>query len=337
MNLFSCIFVIIGAIIGAGFASGKEIYTFFFVYGIKGIIGLTISTILIGYIIFKSLIIIKKYDVNNYDELLKKIINNKQIKKLNIEIIINSIINVFLLITFYIMCAGFSAYFNQEFGINSIFSGILISFVSYILLNKNVKGLFFINSVLIPLIFFILIILGIKGYSSMENMMITISGGRWLPKAILYASYNTVTLISILIPMKKYINNKIDIFKITIFSSIIISVMALIIIILLLNINSEINKIELPAVYASGLFGNVYKYLYGLIILGAIVTTEISAGYGFLNNISKNKEKYKLYNKVICISSIPISFLGFSNLVNNLYPIFGALGLIQIFLILKCK
>ena len=86
-----------------------------------------------------------------------------------------------------------------------------------------------------------------------------------------------------------------------------------------------------------GLFGNIYKYLYGIIILGAIITTEISAGFGFLNNVSKNKEKYKLYNLLIFILSIFVSFFGFSNLVNNLYPIFGALGLIQIFLILKCK
>lgn len=337
MNIFSCIFVIIGAIIGAGFASGKEIYSFFFVYGINGIIGLLISTILIGYIIFKSLKIIKKYDINNYDELLKIILNKKEDRKINVEIIINFIINIFLLITFYIMCAGFSAYFNQEFGINNIFSGILIAIVSYIILNKNTKGIFFINSFLIPLIIFILIILGIKGYGNIGDFPNAFNTWKWLPKAILYASYNTVTLISILIPMKKYINDKKDIFKITIFSIIIILIMALIIIILLLNIKSDINIIELPAVYASGLFGNTYKWLYGIIILGAIITTEISAGYGFLNNISNNNKDYKLYNKIICITSIPVSLLGFSNLVNNLYPIFGVLGLIQIFLILKCK
>lgn len=86
-----------------------------------------------------------------------------------------------------------------------------------------------------------------------------------------------------------------------------------------------------------GELGTGYKYFYGLIILGAIITTEISSGYGFLNNISKSKNKYKLYNKIICAFSIPISLIGFSNLVNNLYPIFGILGLVQIFLILKCK
>lgn len=42
MKILSCVFVIIGIIIGAGFASGKEIYTFFFIYGPKGIIGLVV-------------------------------------------------------------------------------------------------------------------------------------------------------------------------------------------------------------------------------------------------------------------------------------------------------
>ena len=87
----------------------------------------------------------------------------------------------------------------------------------------------------------------------------------------------------------------------------------------------------------AGLFGKVYKYLYGIILLGAIITTEISAGFGLLNNVAKNREKYNLYNKMICATSILICLFGFSNLVNNIYPVFGVLGLIQIFFILKCK
>ena len=41
--MFKIIFVIIGTIIGAGFASGKEILTFFNVYGYYGLFGLLIS------------------------------------------------------------------------------------------------------------------------------------------------------------------------------------------------------------------------------------------------------------------------------------------------------
>ena len=47
------LFVIIGTLIGAGFASGQEIYIFFYKYGINGIIGIAISSLLIGAIVYK--------------------------------------------------------------------------------------------------------------------------------------------------------------------------------------------------------------------------------------------------------------------------------------------
>lgn len=337
MGILNCIFVIIGIIIGAGFASGKEIYTFFYIYGTKGIIGIIVSTLVIVYTIYKTFKIIKKYDINTYNELLKKTIKQNNKKSIDIEAILNIIINVFLLISFFVMCAGFSAYFKQEFGISEIYSSIIIAIISYIILNKNMKGIFLLNSILIPIIIIFLVILGLKSYGTMDALESTINTQMWFPKAILYASYNCITLISLLIPMKKYIKDKKDISKIAIITGITIITLSIIIIMLLLNIPTEISDIDLPAVYASGLFGVAYKYLYGLIILGAIITTAISDAFGFLNNVTNNNKKYKQINALICLISIFVSLFGFSNLVNNIYPIFGALGIIQLILILKCK
>ena len=52
------IMVIIGTLVGAGFASGREIYLFFGQYGIKGLIGIIISGTLsasIIYIVLKTI------------------------------------------------------------------------------------------------------------------------------------------------------------------------------------------------------------------------------------------------------------------------------------------
>ncbi len=70
--------VIIGTLIGAGFASGKEIYIFFFKYGNMGLIGLLISCLLIGittYIVFK---IVNKRNIKSYEELLSVICESKK-------------------------------------------------------------------------------------------------------------------------------------------------------------------------------------------------------------------------------------------------------------------
>ena len=69
-NILKVVFVIIGTLIGAGFASGQEIYLFFFSYGIKGIVGIIVSSILMGVVIYKTLIIVDKYQLKNYKEFL---------------------------------------------------------------------------------------------------------------------------------------------------------------------------------------------------------------------------------------------------------------------------
>ena len=45
-NILKTVCVIIGTIIGAGFASGQEVYIFFFSHGIKGLIGIIISSVI---------------------------------------------------------------------------------------------------------------------------------------------------------------------------------------------------------------------------------------------------------------------------------------------------
>lgn len=333
MGVFNCIFVIIGVIIGAGFASGKEIYTFFFIYGKYGIIGIIIASFLIGLIIYKTLKIIKENNINNYDEFLEIVIGKKSFKYIDIKIVLRFIVNIFLLITFFVMCAGFGAYFKQELGMNEILVCTAFSVFCYFILNRSIKGVVFINSILIPIVIFVLIVLGMKIGKTNTVMVENPEMGYWVIKAIFYASYNSITLVSILIPLKGYINKKLDIFKISIICAIIILLLALIIFALLLCLDDDISKIELPTVYIAKNFGVIYKYLYSGIIVGAIMTTAISSAYAFLNNVSKSKT-YRRNNFIICGFSIVVSMLGFSNLVGVLYPVFGLLGLIQLIIVM---
>ena len=64
--------------------------------------------------------------------------------------------------------------------------------------------------------------------------------------------------------------------------------------------------------------------------MSSIFTTSISLGISFLQNVSKNKKSYTQIAVIMCIIAVFISQLGFANLVNLLYPIFGYLGIIQI-------
>ena len=148
------IFAIIGTLIGAGFASGQEVYLFFFSFGLKGLLGIIISSVIIGLILYKVLNIVIENNVYDYGDLLDIIFKSNILKKS-----MSVIINLFLLISFYVMIAGFGAFFEQEYNINNIFGSMLLAITCFILLKYNVKGIIKINEIMIPILIIIIIFL----------------------------------------------------------------------------------------------------------------------------------------------------------------------------------
>ena len=327
-NLVKAICVIIGTIIGAGFASGKEIYIFFNQYGIRGIYGIIISTMLIGIIVYKILVNIKDTEIQNYNEYL----NSTKIHNKSKEII-NIIINIFLLISFYIMIAGFCAYFYQEFKVPSLIVGAIVCVMCYITFMNNIEGITKINIIVIPFLIFMIIFIAIKSNIwEIENYIVTnnSTNSKWILACLEYVGYNSIVLIPMLIELKKYTKGREK--SIAIIVSIIFLGLAIILYLILQKMGNSAQNIELPLIQSVKQIKNSYKYIYGAVIVFAIYTSAISAGYSFAQNCSKNKNTYKIICAVICITAIPISKIGFSNLVSLLYPIFGILGLVLNFI-----
>ena len=319
------------ALIGAGFASGQEIYIFFFSHGIQGLLGIIISSVLMGAIIYNTLNILNKYDINNYKEFLDVLIE----KNSTIKNIINIVINIFILITFFIMIAGFGAYFKQEFGINSIIGSIILAMLNFIIFNKSIRGVVKANGILIPILILFLVIIGLlcaKGINILElqKYVMKTNGLKWILDAILYCSYNSILLIPVIITLKNYIKNKKQNILVSAITTVIVITLSIMIYIILLKVDVDITKLEMPAVYVVSNMFKILRIIYGFIILASIFTTSISLGMSFLQNTCNNKKSYQQIAVIMCITSVLVSKIGFSNLVNMLYPLFGYLGIIQI-------
>ena len=240
------------------------------------------------------------------------------------------------------MIAGFGTYFSQEFGINQIVGSLVLATITYIILNTNVRGVVKANGIIVPILIILVVIIGLLNLKNLpllqiKNYMISNNNIEFILQAILYASYNNILLIPVLITLNKYIKNKKQINKISILSSGIIAIMSTLIFLLLTKVDVDIEKLEMPAVYVVSNMFYILKYLYGFVILGSIFTTTISLGMSFLQNTSKNEKSYSQIVLIMCITSVIISKIGFSNLVNMLYPIFGYLGILQIYKIIIKK
>ena len=330
-DILKVVFVIIGTMIGAGFASGQEIYLFFYSYGMEGIIGLLISCFIISFVVYKTFQIVNKYGIHTYKDFLDILIP----KNLKLKPIINGIINSFILITFFIMIAGFGAYFEQELGINSLIGSAVLAIATFIIFMTSVKGVVKANELLVPILIGFLFLIGIVNLKDLHllelgNYIIKDNDSSSALSAVLYSSYNSILLIPVLLTLKNYIQDKKQILKITTISTTIIILLSIVIFLLLVKVDVDITKLEMPVVYVVSNMFKAFKYVYGFIILGSIFTTAISLGTSFLQNTTKNKKNYTQMAGIMCITSVLISKIGFSKLVSLLYPIFGYLGLLQI-------
>lgn len=162
MGVLKIVFTIIGTIIGAGFASGQEVYTFFFSFGIEGLYGIIISSIIIGITIYKTLKIIYNNNVKNYKQFLNCLIKNEKIQDVT-----NIVVNIFILASFYIMIAGFGAYLQQEFNLNSVIGSSILGILCFIIFKLNVKGFIKANELLIPIL--ILIVIFIRNFQHKKH------------------------------------------------------------------------------------------------------------------------------------------------------------------------
>lgn len=333
-NSNKVILVIIGTLIGAGFASGKEIYLFFMQYGLLGQLGILISSLFTSVIIYWVLEIGKKRGIYQYADLLETM--NPKHKRINQ--CLHGIVNGFLLISFFIMVAGFSAYMKQACQLPSYISSTVFIVFCYIIFQNSLQGMTKINSYLIPILLFIIFYLGIRNIpyliESGAKIEIPTKQSGFLMSSLLYASYNSILLIPVLISMKSYIQTEKQIKRISVLTGIFITILSFCIYGLLLKGQFYIEELELPLLEITNQFGKGFVSLYGFVIIISIFTSAISAGYSFLENISKNRKAYKRNLIGMSILGILVSNIGFSSLVQILYPFFGILGLIQIILII---
>ena len=114
---------------------------------------------------------------------------------------------------------------NKNFGINSLLGSALIALLAYFLFLKNIEGITKVNSLIIPILIVIVLIVGIKNILNIDTCYFCLEKNinleiQWLIQALIYASYNLLLLIPVLVNVGKYIKNKRQTVLISVFSRI---------------------------------------------------------------------------------------------------------------------
>ena len=192
-EIFKCAMIIVGTLIGAGFASGQEIATFFNRFLDYGMWGVILACVLFGIIIFGVLSLVSKKNILTYDELIK---DNK---------FFMPIIKLFTFICFCIMISAIGSYGEEQFGVSFWIGAILSGILCFILFLFKFSGLEKINNILVPFILIGTLILGMAKYdlTDLELMSGTENYSPFMNTFffffIFYLGYNSILLVLILV------------------------------------------------------------------------------------------------------------------------------------------
>lgn len=334
-NYLKISFIYIGTIIGAGFASGREILDFFGVYGLKGFLGIGISGILFSLIGSFLLLKVHKNNIKNYRELINNLFGEK------IGFIVDTIITFSLFTGFCVMLSGSGAIFHEEFGLSQNIGIYLMSSICFIVFLFSLKGLSFINSVLVPILIIGILFIGVNvilkeglSFSNIDGVNLT-NKGNIFTSSFLYVSFNILLVFVVFSSLGPLIEDKKTAIKSGLFGGIILGILGIFILFPLLIYYSEVYLLEIPMFKVTEYVGGIYRKYFSIIIWIAMFTTAIANGFGFNERILKG-EKNPLFSLLFCLLSIPFAKLGFSNLVHILYPIYGYIGgIIIIIMVIK--
>ena len=331
-NIFKIFMCCTGTIIGAGFASGQEIMSFFVRYGKWGAVGMTVSGVLFVAYIYAVLKKIYVCSVDSFSGYFENISGK------TVSDAIQLVSYGFMMASFCVMVSGSGAVAEELFGMKT--AGILfMAILCFVVFLNGVSGMVVVNAIMTPVIILGILIMGIC--TAMYAYVPTFSKGiklvtdNFFTSALVYVSYNTITLIGVLVPLKERVTSEKVVFFSALLSGVALCIMGMLLIFSMTVFENEISSAQVPMLYISSKAGAFSEYAYGVVLYMAMITTAVSSGFAFISFVRRYFSiRKEIISFALCLVSVPLAYVGFADLVSKLYGFFGFLGLYILFLVL---
>ncbi|MGP4038983.1 YkvI family membrane protein [Gracilibacillus sp. D59] len=312
-------FLIIGTMVGAGYASGRELWQFF---GHESGLAIILFTLLFICSVAITMKVSYQNQTSNYYALLEIILGKRIARFYDI------LIFFYLMSTTVIMIAGSGATFeafqlSKWIGILFIVAFIIIIFI------KGVKGVVTFNVIILPLLIVgLLSILLIYTMDEQLTFIISLDHQSNWTAAFTFTALNILAILAVIGAVGEKIQSNGEIVIASIGSGLILGITSF------LYNNSLIQISEVIILYEIPLFAILknypsYTYIIMTILLWcAIFTTAISSVLGLVSRIARFL-KYHMWQIALLLLIIltPLTNIGFATLVSFLYPIYGIVNL----------
>lgn len=311
-------FLILGIIIGAGYASGREIWIFF---GPNGGRAILFFSILFGICCYSILNISYQKQTNHYQQILETLLNRK------VGGVYDLLMFIYLVLTTIIMIAGSGAAL-EVYQIPNWVGVVLIAIMMVWAFSFSIDQVIEINTILLPILIFALLtilIIFIDQQPMIEQ--VTVSKTNYF-KAMSFTSVNLLPIISVVGAIGYKIKTNKEVIWTSLTTTLILGFLTYLYNYSLSLIHTEVDLFEMPIYGILIRFPSYILLVITVIVWIAIFATAVGAMLGLITRIKSryNINQFKLSFVITCVL-VPVSFTGFQFLIELIYPIYGILNL----------
>lgn len=325
--------VYVGTVVGAGFATGREIVEFFSRFGFVGLIGMLMSGYILIFLGSKLMVISARINAKSYEEFNEYLFGKKLGK------VINLLLMLMLIGVCAVMLAGAGAVFEEQLGLSKT-SGVIITIaLSIIVMLVGIKALFAVNMFVVPLMItfsFILMVLSLRLPHFMDQLLYipyVKDGWTAVISPFSYTAFNLSLAQAVLVPVAAEVKDERTIKRGGMLGGAALTIILItshMTLVMLPNFASY----EIPmAIIMKNLVPGLY-WIFVLVIYGEIFTSVIGNVFG----LEKQIKQYIVLPKIVIVTGIFVasyllSLFEYSRLLSYLYPIFGYVSLLFIILL----
>jgi uncharacterized membrane protein YkvI len=325
-------FTFIGTVVGAGFASGREVMQFFTRFGNWGPLLILLATLFFIWIGAKVMLLAAAIKAKSYEDLNKYLFGDRFGRW------VSHLMLFVLLAVNAVMLAGAGSIFSEHLNL-SYQSGLLITmFACFVLLQKGMKAIMTINTVVVPMMILFTAVLMIDTLRSPGN-------GHWLTigpevspwaaglSPFLYAAFNLSMSQAVLVPLGSSIGEPRVLRRGAWLGGVGIGLLLLAGHFTLSARMPGIAQFDIPMGGIAREFGSWIHWIYILLIFMEIFTTLVADVFGLTLQIEERTHIAKsLITGGLLVLCFFVGQFGFGPLLSTLYPLFGMLSLGWLFL-----
>lgn len=311
----------IAAVIGAGFASGQEIVSFFVKYGRYSIIGIFIACVIFALFSYAVLSVCAERGIYSYTGFLSAVLGEKYGVKT-----VETVTLIFAAASVCVMTACAGEIMFVICGSRKILGAFIFTLICGIIFFSGNKNIMRINALLgtviiFGIIFSCLYILRYREHQAFSNTASMALSG------VTYAGYNLITAGALLSGMSAFLKNKREAAISSAVSGFVLFVMITLIWGVLGIYYGKISLGEIPMLTMALRQNKILGGFYTVMLVFAVLTTGVSNGFGIID-ILKRKIGRKTAVIFIMAAGFCLSGAGFSNMINTVYRACGYAGIV---------